>query len=496
MWGKKKTEGFICIDQSCCRLLKLANDKKTWASLSVVNIGSTLKESLINSIKQFFKSGTKVNIVLPDKSRTVFMNFPLALDTQAIIKNLNINKKEYFYTTDDLAYALKRYDNLVNKEQNIVAISYCPKETIDNVIALIKAAGIRIGKLITASDCLLGTLQRQFNNIKNDTVNIVIQIGYSKVVFMITQGFTPLRVEVLFTGNICDLENRLINTFGIEPTEALKAIQDPSTSNYEGAANIVHTDRMELKTRLGGLISELRGTKLLSNESKIYISYPVINEPELSHSISERFDLEVIQLTGLKHNEPIASNDTINHTWLLGTDYKEIPDIYAESIAQAHKWQDTDKLLLIIILICTILPFIVIEYELSNTNKQIIDIQEKYNNILQLKEEMQKVNEEQQKYLSSISNLIEDIKYRGEFTKTIRFMIDSIPSACRLENISFNKQKLEMTISGYALNRETALQYLDKLHALKNFKKIQIFYDEEKNKNIKFQMQIQLESFL
>lgn len=492
MWGIQKTEGYICIDQDYCRLLKLANDGKTWTSLSVVNVGGSLKENLVNSIKQFFRHKAKVNVVLSDKSRTVFMNFPSNLDEEAIIKNLDLNKKDYFYTTDELAYAIKRHKNPVNREQTTVAISYCPKETIRNLTALYKASGIKMGRLTTASDCLLGTLQRQFPKIKNDTVNLVIQVAYSNVIFMITQGYTPIRVEALFTGNLYDLETRLVNTFGIEPIEALRTIHSPSTSGYDGAANIVNTDRMELITRLGGLISELRGTNLLSNDSKIYVSYPIINEPELSYSVSERFGFEVVQLTGLKENEPISTNDTLNHAWLVGTDYNGIPDIYAENKEHTGHLETKEKLMWVIIALCVILPIIITKYELYKTDKGIKDIQANYNEMLQLKEELQNTKEERRQNLNSIKGILKDLDVRGEFTKSLRFMVEKMPEECRLESISFNKQKKETTLSGYALDRETALRDMDILSSLKNFKKIQIFYDEEKINEIKFHMIIPL----
>lgn len=484
MWRAKQNIGFVEIESDYARLLKNEDGIK-WTSLIVTpetDIWSTLKKA----IPSFFAPKTVLNFVCPVDGGTLVFEFPSNISDKDIEGNLQVNRRNLFNEAEELYIKLKRGSENLSTQKTDITASYLKLSTIENIKNLCLEINYRLGKISTLPDTLMGAIFRQFKNTLEKEVNICIHLGYSKVSIIIFRKNEILSVRTLLTGSLKELESVLFSGYSLSKEDARLIISGQYSQPVDAILETIKENRLDLITHLGGVFAELRTKKLLDQNSKIYLSYNIIDEPQLAHMIGERFDIKVNVITGMEEDEKCEKYEDYPACWLCGSDNINIQNLIPPKRISVRSFVFNPTSAILIAVIMTAIPLPILHTQKQNIAntlaKKEIEYSEKETLINSLKE--YDLKSENLKALTGPIN--SDLDNRGISSKIIRHLTEKLPNSTRLENISVNYRQATISIIGYTVDAESALLYLDNVKSCNSLTDPQIVISDLETRRIKF----------
>ncbi len=460
MWRPPQREGFIELEQNYARLLK--NDNGTvWESKTVRAQESSLYDEIKKEIPEFFQKGTKINFVCTDTGGFQLIQFPDELKSQDILNNLRVNKKELFNTTEELLFKTK--DQPCDDGTRKVAVSYIPKGTsteIEKVIANNK--NYSLGKITTNLDALLGAFARTTDQSHGDA-DLLIYIGHSRVHLLAIKGNKIIQQRSLLTGSLRELENILFSAYSIIKEDAWLMLRGMHQQPVQVIEDTITNNRLDLLARIGGFIAELRGSKHITELSKIYVCYSQIEEPNFTTMLFDRFGLETLKLTGMTIDESPEDYLAEAASWLCGAHMENAQNVTETLHGKAFQFKANPRMVVMCAIIFSLSPIVMLRLANEKLAINLNKIKSKYSLVENLREEIKKAGEDQAKVLASSGIVRIELEKRGFITNITRHITENLPETARLENLDLNVKDRKITIVGYAVDTETALKYLDLL---------------------------------
>lgn len=484
MWQAKDMEGFVELETDYARLLR-CNDGKNWSSQIVIPETGDIWTSLKKAIPEFFAPKATLNFVCPANGGTVVLEFPSNSTDKDIEANLQINRRDLFDVTEDLCFKLTK--GLVNQvtQKRDVTVSYATKSVIDNIKSLCAASSAKLGKITTLPDSLFGALRRQFGNLGNN-VNICIQIGFSKVYIIIFRGAQIISVRTLLTGSLRELESVLFAGYSLVREEARAMISGHHPNPMPAILDTIKENRLDLITHLGGIFAELRTKKLLTTDSKVYLSYNVIDEPTLTQMIGDRFDIPVQIITGMESNENGEKYEDYPAAWLCGASDALVPNLIPPVKINIGNLIFNPVTTVIVAVAMSCIPYPIIQGKKAVLNNELEELRKKHAPIEQLLKDFKTEAERQTKLVALASQINSDIEKRGISSRIARHITENLPESTRLETLEVNYKEAKLKLVGYTVDPESALQYLDRIKECDELTKQEIVISDLESRRIKF----------
>lgn len=459
MWRPPQREGFIELEQGFARLLKNENGT-VWESKVVKAQDLSLYDEIKKAIPEFFQKGTKINFICTDTGGFQLIQFPEELKSQDILNNLRINKKELFNTTEDLLF--KTSEQPCEDGTRKVAVSYVPKATTLEIEKIMVDKNYPLAKITTNLDALLGAFERTIEQPAGNC-DLVIHIGYSRVHLLAIKGHRIVQQRSLLTGSLRELENILFSAYSIVKEDAWLMLRSMHQQPVQVIEDTITNNRLDLLARIGGFIAELRGNKLVSETSKIFVSYSLIEEVNFTAMLFDRFGLETLKLTGMVMDERGEDHNDEAAAWLSGAHMPIAKNVTETLHSKAFQIKANPRLVIMCALVFSLTPLIMLRLANARLDIHINAIKSKYSMVENLRDEIKKAGEDQAKVLASSGIVRVELEKRGYITKITRHITETLPETARLETLDLNVKDRKITLSGFTVDTETALKYLDRL---------------------------------
>lgn len=484
MWQAKQMEGFVELENDYARLLKCVDGTK-WSSHIVVPETGDIWTSLKKAIPEFFAPKATINFVCPADGGTAVIEFPANSTEKDIEGNLQINRRNFFDVTEELCFKLKKGQLNQITQKRDVAVSYATKSIIDNIKNLCEASSVKLGKVTTLPESLFGSLRRQFGNLGNN-VNLCIQIGFSKVYIIIFKGAEIISVRTLLTGSLRELESVLFAGYSLVREEARAMISGHHPNPMPAILDTIKENRLDLITHLGGIFAELRTKKLLTQESKVYLSYNVIDEPALTQMIGDRFDIPVQIITGMEADESGEKYEDYPATWLCGASDALVSNLVPPVKVNIGSLFFNPVTAVIVAIAVTCIPYPMLQNKKSAISNELAELKKKHEPIEQLVKDFKAQAERQTKLVALASQINTDIEKRGISARIARHVTENLPESTRLEVLEVNYKEAKLKVVGYTIDPESALQYLDRIKECDELTKPEIVISDLESRRIKF----------
>lgn len=484
MWQAKQMEGFVELENDYARLLKCVDGTK-WSSHIVVPETGDIWTSLKKAIPEFFAPKATINFVCPADGGTAVIEFPANSTEKDIEGNLQINRRNFFDVTEELCFKLKKGQLNQITQKRDVAVSYATKSIIDNIKNLCEASSVKLGKVTTLPESLFGSLRRQFGNLGNN-VNLCIQIGFSKVYIIIFKGAEIISVRTLLTGSLRELESVLFADYSLVREEARAMISGHHPNPVPAILDTIKENRLDLITHLGGIFAELRTKKLLTPDSKVYLSYNVIDEPALTQMIGDRFDIPVQIITGMEADESGEKHEDYPAAWLCGASDALVSNLVPPVKVNIGSLFFNPVTAVIVAIAVTCIPYPMLQNKKSAISNELAELKKKHEPIEQLVKDFKAQAERQTKLVALASQINTDIEKRGISARIARHVTENLPESTRLEVLEVNYKEAKLKVVGYTIDPESALQYLDRIKECDELTKPEIVISDLKSRRIKF----------
>ncbi len=484
MWQPKQTEGFVELESDYARLLKCEDGKK-WSSI-IVTPESDIWTALKKAIPSFFAPKVTLNFVCSYDGGTSVFGFPGNLTDKEIEGNLQVNRKNLFNEPEELFFKLKKGSVNQVTQQRDITVSYVKKSIIENIKNLCEIVGVKLGKITTLPDSLLGALSRQYYKSIGKEVNICIQIGFSKVFIIIFRGNEILSVRSLLTGSLREMESVLFAGYSLVREEARLMISGKHPEPVPAILNTIKENRLDLITHLGGIFAELRSKKLLDQNSKVYLSFDVIDEPQLTNMISDRFDVAVNIITGLEDDETCAKYEDYPAAWLCGALNPNVPNLIPPVKVTVGNIFYNPVMAILIAVLVTAVPYPLLKKQEANISNELNQLKEKHQPVEQLLNSFKEMSDYQAKLVNLAREINTDIEKRGISSRIARSLTEDLPISTRLENLQVDYKSGKFTVVGYTVDAESAIRYLDTVKSCDELTKAEIVISDLESRRIKF----------
>lgn len=485
MWQAKQSEGFVELEQDYARLLK-STDGVKWSSKIVTPDGGDIWTPLKKAIPEFFAPKVTLNFICSELGGVSVIEFPNNTTDKDIESNLQINRKNFFNIPEELCFKLKKgaVNQITNKRE--MTVSFATKSVITSIESLCGITDTKLGKITTLPNTLVGALKRQYGDQVGKAVNILIQIGYSKVYIVILKGTEIISVRSLLTGSLRELENVLFAGYSLPKEDARLMLSNRHPQPIPAIMDTIRENRSDFLANFSGIIAELRTKKMLTKESMVYMSYSIIDEPMLTSMISQRFDTDINILTGMLPDEAGANYEDYPAGFSCGASDIDAPNLIPEKEVSISSFLTHPSVAIIIALIMTCLPYSMINQKKNQLNAEVTDLKAKHAPVEALLQEFKDLAAYQTKLVSLASQINNDIEKRGISARIARHITENLPVSTRLENLNVDYKSGKLKLVGYTVDAESALRYLDSIRGCDELKKPEIVISDLESRRIKF----------
>ncbi len=476
-------EGFIEIEHDFVRFLKIEKGHN-WVGKTISTSDTSLWSDLKKEVTDFFHPGTRLNFICSDQGLLRSMEFPKEATEAEIVGNLQLKRKEYFNAREEMLFKV-RSSQIANGNNKDVFVSALPKTILDQSKNLCEETGCRLNRLTTSADALFGAFQRQLQHPVSDTC-VILQVGYSRVHLLAVKGLELIAVRSLLTGSLKELENILFAGFSLQKHDVARLLKENVSAGVPAIDDAIRTNRLELMTHIGSLFSELRSKKLLGEKSVFYISNSMIDEPELGLMISERFGVSVEILTGLQNNEFYSSSEDHRSIWLSGASLPSVANLLPVVKKNMTTFSLEPRAAVLAALVLAIAPLPFLNFLKIQTANDLTSWKQKHVPVQTLVDSYAQAAQEQEKLITLAKEITADIDRRGLATRLTRHLTENLPHFTRLEQINVNLKNNRISVTGYTVDTESALRYLDAIKAFAELGEPEITIGDIESRRIKF----------
>lgn len=485
MWKTMRVEGFVELEQEYARLLRNVDGKK-WQSMIVPAVDGNPWEALKGVVPTFFSANTHLNFIGSAQGDVRFVTFPQDATEAEIHGNLQLKRKDYFNAREDLLLKTRSGPLREDKTRDVL-VSYLPKVLYDEAKNLCQATGMSMGRLATSADTLFGTLERQRQGPSPDTC-IVLQIGYSRVHMLAVRGVQIISARTLLTGCVRELENALLANFSL-PRENTHALLNGSmVTDIPAIEDAIRDNRKELMTYVGSLLSELRGKKLISETSIVYMNNSVVAEPQLASVIAERFGISVEYLTGMLDDEFVEAQEHAQAIWLCGAVMPMVTNLAPTVSGAAKHLAVPPRLGVIAALVLAAAPLPFLNILKMRSERELSMWKERHLPVESIDQGFKAATMEQERLAFLAKEITADIDRRGFATRLARHITEELPPYSRLETVEVDLVAGRLLVVGFTVDAETALRYLDRIKAFPDLNQPELSLGDVESRRIKFEI--------
>lgn len=483
MWQSSRAEGFVELEQDFARLLKNAGGKK-WLCKKITSDDGNLWGALKREIPGFFGGSVQLNFVSSDQGGVRSIDFPQEASEAEILGNLQLKRKDYFNAREELLFKVRLCAPRADKNREVV-VSYLPKFILEQAQTLCRETGFILGKLTTAVDTLFGAFQRQLQRPIADTC-VILQVGFSHVHMLAVRGQEILSVRSLLTGSLRELENTLFAGFSLPKGDVWQILNGSKMAGVPAIEDAIRTNRLELMTHIGSIFAELRGKKQITEKSVFYISNSIVEEPQLGMLISERFGIPVEILSGMQTDEMVDSPEDARGIWLSGSYMPVVANLVPPVSRRAVHLAVPVRLAVMASLVLAAAPLPFLNIVKMRSEKELEVWKQRNLPIESLESEFKAAAAEQEKLVALAKEITADIDRRGLATRLTRHLTEELPQFSRLDSLEVDLKENKIFITGYTVDTETALRYLDRVKAFVELDEPEITIGDVDSRRIKF----------
>ncbi|MBF0546415.1 MAG: hypothetical protein HQM08_18360 [Candidatus Riflebacteria bacterium] len=484
MWKNPRADGFVELENGFVNLLKSENGKLETKTISYANkdVWSILKIE----IPTFFAPGSALTFISSYRGGLKCFSYPSGLTEGEIINNLQLKREELLGIREELVFQIRMQAPGEDKKRDVYA-SYIPRSILESTLSLCETLGYPLRRFVTGMDAMLGAFQKQLGKpVKAPFV--IIQVGYSQVNIAVWKEREILSVRSILTGSYREMENDLSTTFSISWEDFRQMLAGIIPITIPAIQDAITNARQELMTHIGALFATLRGKKLVTEETTIFLSQPYIVDPNLPKIISERFAIGINILTGADSDEMIGSPELLKLYWLTGANFPNLTNLVPKTrVIQQHLYVNP-RVAFLAAMILSIAPLPILRLAQINVENEVEKYQAGNAPCQKILGDLAKIAE-MEKGLDDIVNVVaSDLHNRGVITRLSRKLTENLPAMTRLERLELNLTDKRIFLTGFTIDTETALRFLDYIRSQNEISSPEISFSDLESRKIKFEI--------
>ncbi|MFZ2960089.1 MAG: hypothetical protein WA705_24675 [Candidatus Ozemobacteraceae bacterium] len=457
-----------------------------WIGKTISLVDLDLPGTLRKEIPEFFPSGTALTFIISSRGELRHLVFPAHLSEKEILGNIQLKREEVFGSREELEIRI-RLGPINDEKKRDVFVSFIPKSLMEQLISLCESLGYPLKRVVSACEAFLGAFQRHVQKPLEDPF-VLVQVGFSYVHLAIWKNRELLMARSLLTGSYRELESQILDIFLISRKNLREMLDGTIPIDDPSLRETIMNNRQELMTQVASLISFLRGKKLLTPKSAIFLSQPYMEDRSFPEMVSERFSIPITNLTGLMDSEKIHSPESVRLVWLSGAGVSGVLNLLPpkSSIKIQMSISPRHAAVAAFILAISPLPILrLVEKQVQTEISQLIARYEPCREILAgfaanaaLKNHIEKITKD----------VAVDLQNRGQITRLTRYITESLPAFTRLERLEINAREKVFFVSGFTVDTETALRYFDSIQSFKGISKCEFGISDLSSYRVKFEI--------
>ena len=243
---------------------------------------------------------------------------------------------------------------------------------------------------------------------------------------------------------------------------------------------------MELLTHLGGIFAELRMKRLLENTSKVFISYNVINEPSLSELISNRFDINVCPVTGLEEDESCSKDDVYQVSWISGAYFSKVTNLVPPKQIKISEFFFKPINIILLSVFVSLIPLPILMNQKKQLEREFEMLNAEHLKAKGIIQEIEKLKKDKEDFDLVVRDISPDLDNNGISTLLAMHVTECLPESTRLESLDVDLKFNKLELTGYTVDAESVLRYLDNLKKYNEILQPDISITDLESRRIKF----------
>ncbi|MBF0499471.1 MAG: pilus assembly protein PilM [Candidatus Riflebacteria bacterium] len=449
-------EAIIEIEETYLRfLIPVA---RGWKSHYLPFQGGDVFGALRHHVPELLGAIHAVSLVLWNEAGARILPFPVTMAEKEILEHLNLKREDYFGTNVEMVFALRPLA-LIDQKNREYLVSSVTRGYFNRLQNIFTELGYNISRITTAFEAAIGRFQQQRKLLGHHGSACIISLGYSQVHMIVLRQGEVIAMRTALTGSVKELENRLVEALKLKTDKIEEYLTGRVENPDSNTVEIIQQNMRELLARITPFFAFIRSKEKERSDQTIYLSLPCLEIKGLKELLEQSFSLAVKPL------DESAVNDDSRSNWLQGILYPSTvsllprkPPLFSFILTPRIIW------LFSFFFLCTPFAFIKINHDMVKGQMKALQLKEEKSRLFLQRDEMTK---SQQAALKGMSDIL-----LGELPKSVTaasLVIEiskRVPANVRIVRFDYSPNTSNISLSGIALNTETALSFWE---ALKRF---------------------------
>lgn len=471
---RSQQEAIIEIEEAYIRFLVPDGDsfKSTVLAVTPAEMPVILRQNLAKVLGDF----RQVSVVTNFQTGIKVLPFPATMDEKDILEHLQLKREEYFGVKGECEFILKPTANS-NKDSRELMVSYIQKSFFSRLQQIFQEEGYTLNRVTNIVETMIGAYQN--NQASKSELVCLLAIGYMNISMVVLKNRKPVAVRTTLTGSVKEIETRLMSVLKLNKAAVDDLLSGKTPADQESIELIQQNER-ELLSRISPFFAFIRSLDSKASSFEILLTMPYIYLPGLPSLLEQNFQAKVLPLeTPYKiKNAPEAAKADIS--WLSGATHRNTLS-FTPVRHEFLRFTLTAKLAWMFIVFFMLAPLGMARVSKIHSENRIMALKSQYSEV----ESLYRLAEDNQASFGRLQAAGELIAAQTGTRKSllpiIKKLCDLVNDELKLERVNLNVLQNQLTITGLAIDNETALKFWDTLEKSGETANVRINFGEKVN---------------
>ncbi len=471
---QSQSEAIIEIEEAYIRFLVPDGTvfKSTTLAVNPAEMPVILRQNLTKILGDY----RQVSVVTNYQTGIKVLPFPASMDEKAIFDHLQLKREEYFGVKGECEFVLKPTANS-NKETRELMVSYIQKSFFSRLQQIFQEEGYNLNRVTNTVETMIGAYHNSPAS-KSELV-CLLAIGYMNISMVVLKNRKPVAVRTTLTGSVKEIENRLMSVLKLNKAAVDDLLSGKTPADQESIELIQQNER-ELLSRIAPFFAFIRSLDSKVSSFEILLAMPYIYLPGLPSLLEQNFQAKVLPLetpVKVKDSSEAVKADT---SWLSGATNRNTLS-FTPVRHEFLRFTLTTKLAGMFIVFFLLAPLGMAKLSKINSENQIFALKSRYSEVESLYN-LSKSNQAAFSNLETAGQMIaEQTGGQKSLLPVIKKICDLMTDEIKLDRITINAAQNQLSLSGLAIDNETALKFWDTLEKSDETANVRINFGEKIN---------------
>lgn len=468
-------EAIVEIEEAYIRFLVPVGESfnSTTISVNQTDMPSVLRQNLARILGEV----REVSVVTNFQTGVKVLPFPTSMDNKDILEHLQLKREEYFGVKGECEFLIRPTANS-NKDSKELLVSYILTSFFNRLQQIFQEEGYTLNRVSNIVETLIGAYSKQ-TQAKQGGLACLLAVGYLNISMIALKNGQPIAVRTTLTGSVKEIENRLMSVLKLNKAAVDDLLSGKAAADQESIELIQQNER-ELLSRISPLFASLRSLDSDARGLEILLAMPYVYLPGLPNLLEKNFQAKVLPLnTSAKVSAP-ADAVKSDLSWLTGVNARGTLS-FTPVRHDFMRFALTPKLAWMFVIFFLIAPLGLAKLSILNSENQLAALRSRYSEV----ETLYRHSEENLRNFSRLQSagaIIEnELSNQRSVSEIVKNVSGLVNDELRLERISVNLQANQLTVSGIAIDNETALKLWDTFEKTAEIKNPSLNFTEKQN---------------